>query len=177
MKVLLWKSIEKLGTLGDVVEVKPGYARNFLFPKRMATVDTSSQRRALGIARRKHEMLEVKMADDARQLATALEKISISLEVNTTEDGTLYGSVTPTMIADALNEEGAKIEPRTIEIEDAIKQVGYYEVTLSLHKDVKPKLKVWVVSANPEHGAEGAGEGEAAAASEPAEEAPEKPAD
>ncbi len=74
MKVLLWKSIEKLGTLGDVVEVKPGYARNFLFPKRMATVDTSSQRRALGIARRKHEMLEVKMADDARQLATALER-------------------------------------------------------------------------------------------------------
>lgn len=176
MKVLLWTSIEKLGTLGDVVEVKPGYARNFLFPKRMATVDTSSQRRALGIARRKHEKLEVKMADDARQLATALGKISVSLEVNTTEDGTLYGSVTPTMIADALNEEGAKIEPKTIEIEDAIKQVGYYEVTLNLHKDVKPKLKVWVVSANPEHGAESAGEGEAAA-SKSAESAPEKPPD
>ena len=149
MKVLLWKSIEKLGNLGQVVEVKSGYARNFLFPRRLASEDTVSQRRGLEIARRKQEHLEVKHAADAVQLAAALEKMSVSLEVNTTDDGTLYGSVTPTMIADSLKEQGATIEPKQVEIDEPIKQVGYYEVTLSLHKDVKPKLKVWVVSANP----------------------------
>lgn len=149
MKVLLWKSIEKLGGLGEVVDVKSGYARNYLFPRRLASEDTPSQRRGLDIARRRQEKLEVKHAQDAVALAAALEKMSVSLEVNTTEDGTLYGSVTPTMVADALKEQGATIEPKQVEIDEPIKQVGYYEVTLNLHKDVKPKLKVWVVSANP----------------------------
>jgi large subunit ribosomal protein L9 len=152
MKVLLWKSIEKLGNLGQVVEVKPGYARNYLFPQRLATPDTPRQHQALSIARRKQELLERKMAESAQALAAALEKFSVSLEVNTTEDGTLYGSVTPTMIADALREQGARVEPKAIQIDDPIKQVGYYEVLVNLHRDVKPKLKVWVVSANPEPG-------------------------
>jgi large subunit ribosomal protein L9 len=159
---MLWKTIEKLGELGEVVEVKPGFARNYLLPRRLASADTPSQRQALKFARRKQEKLELKQADDAKTLRAALEKISVSLEVNTTEDGKLYGSVTPTMISEALAEQGAKVEPKEIEIGDAIKQVGYYEVTVALHRDVKPKLKVWVVSANPE------------AQAKPAEGAPEQ---
>lgn len=149
MKVLLWEFIDKLGNIGDVVTVKPGYARNFLFPKGWATKDSPTQRAALQVAKRKKEQQEVKRASDARSRAEAIEKISISLEVNTTEDGSLYGSVTPTMIAAALREKGAAVEPKAIEIEEPIKQVGLYEVTVNLHREVKPKLKVWVVSVNP----------------------------
>lgn len=149
MKILLWEFIDKLGAIGDVVTVKPGYARNYLFPKGWATLDSPSQRKALQVSKRKKEQQEVKRASDARSRAEAIEKISISLEVNTTEDGSLYGSVTPTMIADALREKGAVVEPKAIEIDEPIKQVGLYEVSINLHREVKPKLKVWVVSVNP----------------------------
>ena len=150
MKILLWETIDKLGKLGDVVSVKDGYARNYLFPRKLATLDKPSQHRALASARKTMDKHEAKRVADAKTLAEQLEKISVSLQVNTTEEGKLYGSVTPTMVSDALAAQGFKIEAKAIDIPDAIKQVGYYEVLLSLHRDTKPKLKLWVVSVNPD---------------------------
>lgn len=165
VKILLWETIDKLGKLGEVVNVKDGYARNFLFPRKLATIDAPSQHRALASARKKMEKREAQMASDAKALAEQLEKVSVSLQVNTTEEGKLYGSVTPTMIAEALAAQGYKIEAKAIDIPDAIKQVGFFEVTVNLHRESKPKLKVWVVSANPDAQAKGA-EGVAPAAAE-----------
>lgn len=150
VKVLLWETIDKLGKLGEVVNVRDGYARNYLFPRKLATADKPSQHRALASTRKKMEKHEAKMVADARALAEQLEKISVSLQVNTTEEGKLYGSVTPTMVSDALGAQGFKIEAKAIDIPDAIKQVGYYEVILNLHRESKPKLKLWVVSMNPD---------------------------
>ncbi len=147
MKVLLWQDVEKLGKRGEVVEVRAGYARNYLIPRRMASVPTPSMYKEFELEKRRQAKREAALVSDARAVAERLAGIaSVSIEVNTNEQGHLYGSITPTMIADALRDQGVKVEPKTVEIAQAIKEVGNYEVTIRLHKDVQPKVKVWVLS-------------------------------
>ncbi|HEU4334526.1 MAG TPA: 50S ribosomal L9 C-terminal domain-containing protein, partial [Candidatus Eisenbacteria bacterium] len=94
--------------------------------------------------------LEAKLIAGATQVAEKLGQLaSVSIEVNTNEEGHLYGSVTPTMIAEALKDQHLKVEPKSIEIAEPIKQVGTFEVVVNLHREVKPKLKVWVLSTKP----------------------------
>ncbi|MDP6957773.1 MAG: 50S ribosomal protein L9 [Planctomycetota bacterium] len=147
MQVLLWHTIEKLGKRGDIVTVKDGYARNFLIPRRMASLPTSGQYREFEVEKRRQDQIEVQLIDDAKQVETKLAEVtSLSMEVNTNEDGVLYGSVTPTMIAQALLGENMKVDAKCIEILEPIKNIGTYEVTINLHREVKPTLKVWVLS-------------------------------
>lgn len=147
MKVLLWNDVEKLGRRGEIVEVKDGYARNYLIPRRLASKPTPSMYKEFELEKRRQNKLEAKLIAGASQVAERLGQIaSVSIEVNTNDEGHLYGSVTPTMIAEALKDQQLKVEPKSIEIAEPIKQVGTFEVTINLHREVKPKLKVWVLS-------------------------------
>jgi large subunit ribosomal protein L9 len=147
MKVLLWNDVEKLGRRGEVVEVKDGYARNYLIPRRLASKPTPSMYKEFELEKRRVAKVEAKLIADAKVVAERLLQIpSVSIEVNANDEGHLYGSVTPTMVAESLKDHQLKVEPKTVEIAEPIKQLGTYEVTINLHRDVKPKLKVWVLS-------------------------------
>ena len=147
MKVLLWQDVDKLGRRGETVDVREGFARNFLFPRKLASIPTPSMHKEFELAKRRVVKQEAALIGDAKQVAEKLAGVtSVSIEVNTNEEGLLYGAVSPSMIADALKDQGLKVEARAIEIAEPIKKVGTYEVLVNLHREVKPKLKVWVLS-------------------------------
>src|SRR6516162_11907711 len=147
MKVLLWQDVDKLGRRGETVDVREGFARNFLFPRKLASIPTPSMHKEFELAKRRMVKQEAAVIGDAKQVAEKLAGVtSVSIEVNTNEEGLLYGAVSPSMVADALKDQGLKVEARAIEIAEPIKKVGTYEVLVNLHREVKPKLKVWVLS-------------------------------
>ncbi len=146
MKILLWQDVEKLGRRGEVVDVRDGYARNYLIPRRLASVPTDSMYKEFELEKRRQAKQEAALLTGAKEIAGKLAGItSVSIEVNANPEGHLYGAVSPTMVADALRDQGLKVEPRSVEIPAPIKEVGTYEVVINLHKDVKPPLKVWVL--------------------------------
>jgi large subunit ribosomal protein L9 len=147
MKVLLWQDVDKVGNRGETVEVREGFARNFLFPRKLASIPTPSMHKEFELAKRRVVKQEAAMIGDAKAVAEKLAGVtSVSIEVNTNEEGLLYGAVSPSMIADALKDHNLKVEARAIEIKEPIKKVGTYEVLVNLHREVKPTLKVWVLS-------------------------------
>jgi len=147
MKVLLWTDVDKLGRRGETVDVREGFARNFLIPRKLASIPTPSMHKEFELAKRRVVKQEAAMIGDAKLVAEKLAGVtSVSIEVNTNEEGLLYGAVSPSMVADALKDQGLKVEARAIEIAEPIKKVGTYEVLVNLHREVKPKLKVWVLS-------------------------------
>jgi large subunit ribosomal protein L9 len=147
MKILLWQDVEKLGKRGEVVDVREGYARNYLFPRRLGSEPTPSMYKEFELAKRRAAKQEAVQVTESEAIAERLSGVtSVSIEVNTNEEGHLYGAVTPSMVSDALRDQGLKVEARCVEIAEPIKQVGTYEVTINLHREVKPKLKVWVLS-------------------------------
>ena len=162
MKVLLWHDVDKLGKRGEVVEVREGYARNFLIPRRLASAPTPSMYKEFELEKRRQAKQEAALVAGAKEISAKLAGItSVSIEANTNAEGHLYGAVSPTMVADALKDQGLKVEPRQIEIAEPIKQVGTYEVVVNLHRDIKPAVKVWVLSTKavkPEESAPAAGE-------------------
>jgi len=148
MKVLLWHDVDKLGKRGQVVNVKEGYARNFLFPRKLASKDTESMRKELELAKRRAAKQEAQLVADAKEVAEKLVKVpSVTVEVNANAEGLLYGTVTQTMIAEAIRaEQGLKVEPKCVEIAEPIKNIGTYDVQIALHREVKHTLKVWVIT-------------------------------
>ena len=181
MKILLWRDVEKLGKRGEVVDVRDGYARNFLLPRKLASVPTPSMYKEFELEKRRQAKRDAVLISDAQGVAGRLASVqSVSVEVNTNEDGNLYGAVTPTMVADALRDQGLKVEPKAVEIAEPIKQIGTYEVVLNLHREVRPTVKVWVLStkavkvddraATAESAPEAEAAAEAAPAAAPAEE-------
>ncbi len=145
MKVILRKDFEALGQIGDIVEVKEGYARNFLIPRKIAYTALTGNMRALeeekqNLARKSEHELQA-----AEALATELEKVSVTIPVQVGEEDKIFGSVTSQMISDALSEKEYEIDKRKIEIEEPIKTLGIYSVNVKLHKNINAKIKVWVV--------------------------------
>lgn len=150
MKILLWQDVEKLGKRGEVVDVRDGYARNFLFPRKIAKEYVEARKDSIlkefELAKRRAVKQEAALLTDAQAVAEKLAGIaSVSIEVNANPEGHLYGAVTPTMVADALRDQGLKVEPRQVEIAEPIKQVGTFEVGVNLHKEIRPRVKVWVL--------------------------------
>ena len=145
MKVILRKNYESLGEVGDVVEVKDGYARNFLLPRKIAYIALEGNLRALEdekkavIKKAKHEL------QAAETMATEIEKVSITIPVQVGEEDKIFGTVTAQMIADSLKEKGYDVDKRKIEIEESIKTLGIYSVNVKVHPNVGAKVKVWVV--------------------------------
>lgn len=157
IEVVLWQDVEKVGKRGDIVKVAPGFARNYLFPRKLATAPTPDRLKELEHEKKRAAKREAREKDAALALATKVEAASCTIEVVANEEGSLFGAVTPQMIAEAVRKEGVEIEPRQIEIENPIKELGVYEVTVRLHAQVAPKCKVWVVESKegkaPEGGA------------------------
>jgi len=145
MKVILRQDFEQLGHVGDVIDVKDGYARNYLIPRDIAYQATPNSILQLEEEKKQHSRRQEKEKRASEKLATELEKVSVTIQMNVGEDDKLFGSVTSQMIADSLKEKGITIEKRQIEMEDAIKALGIYTVDVKLPGSVIGKVKVWVV--------------------------------
>lgn len=145
MKVILRRDFEKLGKIGDIVEVKDGYARNYLIPQNIAYQATTGNIKALEEEKKQHLYREQKEERNAQKVASKLENTSVTIKAKVGEDEKLFGSITSQTIAEALQEQGFTIDKRNIELEDPIKQLGIYTVPIKLHPKVTAKLKIWIV--------------------------------
>ena len=145
MKVILRKDQEKLGAVGALIDVKDGYARNYLIPKGIAYPATKGSVHALEEEKKQTGRREAKQLKTSQQLASELEKMSITIKVKVGEDERLFGSVTSQDIADAVKEKGIEIDKRIIDLPEPIKALGIYSVDARLHTSVIGKINVWVV--------------------------------
>jgi large subunit ribosomal protein L9 len=145
MEVVLMKDYENLGSALDVVSVKDGYARNYLIPQGVAVPATEGNKKRVAEAKRIAEAREEKKIGESRELAAKIEQIPCTIPVKVGEEDKIFGSVTAQEIAEFLNKEGFEIEKRHVELEEPIKQLGVYTVTINLYRTVSAKLKVWVV--------------------------------
>jgi large subunit ribosomal protein L9 len=145
MKVILRQDFDTLGKIGEVVDVKDGYARNFLFPRGIAYSALKGNIKALEEEKKSVEKKNLQELKAAEVLASELETVSVTISVQVGEEDKIFGTVTTQMIADALKDKGHDIDKRKIEIEEPIKSLGIYGVSLKLHPNVNAKIKVWVV--------------------------------
>lgn len=146
VEVILRKDVADLGRAGEMVTVRPGYARNYLIPQGMGLLATESNRRRFEEERRQVEQSAQRDRDDAAQIAAALEGQSVTFKVRAGEEGKLFGSVTTADISEALEKDGHAVDKKLIQLEEPIKELGVYDVPIRLHAEVKPALKVWVVA-------------------------------
>jgi len=145
MKIILREDIEKLGEAGEIVDVKPGYFRNYLEPKQMAMRATDSNRAIFEEEKRMRDVRENKARHEAEKLADKLRNVSLNAVVQVGEEDKVFGSVTSQDIAKLLKEEGFEIDKRDILLDEPIKALGIYTVPVKLHKDVDAEVKVWVI--------------------------------
>ena len=145
MKVIIIKDIKKVGRQGDVVEVKDGYARNYLIPQGLALLANENNMMRLEKIKKMHMLKEEKEQQEALKMKEKLDNISITISVEAKDDGATYGSVNEANIAKALKEEGFEIERKKINLDAPIKKLGVYNVEIKLYRDVEAKLRVWVV--------------------------------
>ena len=144
IEVLLRKSIESLGRVGEVVRVRPGYARNFLFPHGLAVPPTAENRRLVEKDKVVEAALEAEQAKQRAELVARLAGASVTIEAKSNPEGHLFGSVGPKQVADALVATGYAVEERHVRLEP-VKQLGECEVELHLAADAEAKVKLWVV--------------------------------
>jgi large subunit ribosomal protein L9 len=145
IQLLLIQNVEHVGKQGEVVEVKPGYANNYLLPQGLATI--ASDHHVRMVEKHKSKLLEIEKARLAslRELANAVAKQSVTIEANANEEGHLYGSVGQAEISSALKQAGFAIKPDQVRLEGLLKELGLYTVKVHLHADIVADVKVWVV--------------------------------
>jgi large subunit ribosomal protein L9 len=144
-KVILRQAVENLGNPGDVVTVRPGYARNFLIPRGYAYEATAGNLKRIAQERSRLEAAENERREAARGIATTLEQVSLTFSARVGEEGKLFGSVTAADIHQQLESQGIHVERRQIDLHEPIKALGVYKVPVRLHADVKPEIRVWVI--------------------------------
>ncbi len=145
MKIILRQDQEKLGKQGEVVEVTPGYARNFLLPQGLALEATPKKMRLFEEEKKVEAAQRKKEKEKIEELSRRMSETSCTIAVQTGEDEKLYGSVTSLDIAEALAREGMEIDRRKIILVEPIKALGIYHVPIKLHPEVTAEVKVWVV--------------------------------
>ena len=145
VELLLIHNVEDLGKQGDVVEVRTGFALNYLIPQGLATVATDHHKRMVDKHRAKLQAIEKAQQADLRKKALEIAKQSITIEANATEDGHLYGSVGATEIVAALKKNDIQMHADQIKLEGVLKELGLYTVKFRLASEVEGELKVWVV--------------------------------
>lgn len=146
VQIILRSDVEDLGEAGDILEVKPGYARNYLIPQGLAMEATESNLRRVEEERRHRKRAADREQEHARELGAELQGRSVTFSVMAGEEGRLFGSVTSADIAEALAKEGIEVDRRQILLEEPIKQLGVYRVPIHLHAEARPEIKVWVVA-------------------------------
>lgn len=145
VQLLLIHNVEHLGKQGDIVEVKPGYALNYLLPQGLATVATDHHKRMVEKHRENLRALELEKLSEIRALAEELGKQSITIEANANDEGHLYGSVGPHEIVDGFKSAGFTLAQDQIRLEGPLKELGLYTIKIHLHSEVDASVKVWVV--------------------------------
>jgi large subunit ribosomal protein L9 len=145
MRVILVKDVTDLGEEGDIRDVASGYARNYLFPKGLVVEDTPFNRNRLKEQRKRIELKKVKKREEAQKLAEELASISINLPAAAHDNDKLFGAIHESDIQRALEAQGYSIEKKNILMDEPIKNLGVYKVSLKIYEDIKAELKVWVV--------------------------------
>ena len=146
MKIILNENIESLGVIGDIVSVKKGYARNYLFPKGLAQLATETNIQAT------QKLIELREKKDAinrsnlEALAKKLDKLTLKFKLQAGEDDKLFGSVTSSMICDAIDQEGYKVDKKEIQLDEPIKHLGNHFVEVHLSHELSAKIKIKVSS-------------------------------
>jgi len=144
MQIILQEDVEKLGHRGDVVTVKPGYARNFLLPRKLAIEATSGNMKALERIRTALSKKTATEMDAAQKQAELLNGVSLKFNRKTGENDQMFGSVTSADIAEGLASQGFKVDKRQVQLADAIKALGEYSVTIKVFREVTASIKVHV---------------------------------
>jgi len=145
VEVILLNAVPSLGDRGETVKVKPGYARNYLFPRKLALPVSETNRRVF----KEEEKVLAKKDEQARQgahnSAAKLTDVSCTIPVQVGEEDRLYGSVTANDIAKVLKDQGFDIDKKQVALDEPIKQLGVYTIDVKLHREVSAPIKVWVV--------------------------------
>ena len=145
VELLLIQSVDHLGKQGEVVEVKPGYANNYLLPQGLATIASDHHKRMVEKHKAKLNEIEIARLQDLNDLAELVSKQSITIEANANDEGHLYGSVGAADIVAALKQNEINLTNDQIRLEGVLKELGLYTVKVHLHQEIETELKVWVV--------------------------------
>lgn len=145
MEVILREDIDKLGTRGQTVKVAPGFARNFLLPKRLAVPATDANKKIVEQERQAHLRREARHLADAQELGKLMANVEVTIAQKAGENDQLFGSVTTRDIADGLEKQNYKIDRRNIQLPEPIRTLGDHKVAVRLHRDVPIEITVHVV--------------------------------
>lgn len=155
IELLLVQPVEHLGRQGDVVEVRPGYAHNYLLPQGLATIASEHHKRMVEKHRAKLAAVEKARLADLRRLAEEIGRQSVTIEANANDEGHLYGSVGAAEIAAALRRCNLNVTPEQVKLKGPLKELGLYTITIHVAHEVDTGLKVWVVPSVSDDAAEG----------------------
>lgn len=146
MKIILKENVTNLGYKDDVVEVKDGYGRNYLIPQGKAVIANASSLKQLAESQKQRAHKIAKQLEDAKAAAAALEGVALTIATKTSATGTIFGSVGPLQVAEALEKLGHNVDRKLISIKGTIKEVGSYSATVKFHKEVSVEVPFEVVS-------------------------------
>ena len=144
MKIIILKTKEGLGKIGEIINVKPGYARNFLIPKKFAKIATENNVKALKLWVNQEELKEAKNRENMDALSKYLNKLTLKFSLQAGEDEKLFGSVTSQMISDELENQGYSIDKKEIILEEPIKHAGNHFINIKLSTEISAKVKIKV---------------------------------
>ena len=147
MEIILLERITNLGKLGDLVTVKPGYARNYLFPSGKATIANPNNIKNFEATRTEYEKKASDALTQAEGRARQISELEISIRAKSADEGKLFGSISPSMIAEAMSSAGVKISKKEIQMSNgSIRQLGEYEINFHLHPEVNQKLTIHIIA-------------------------------
>jgi large subunit ribosomal protein L9 len=150
IQLILTQAISTLGQPGDLVTVRPGFARNYLVPQGLATFATQNNLRMVEKHRQRLKELEQARRADLQNLAAQLAQRSLTIEANANAEGHLYGSVNADQIAESLRNEGFPIQGENVRIEGPLKELGLYTIRIQLAQEIHGEVKLWVVPTHTE---------------------------
>ncbi|MCK9574104.1 MAG: 50S ribosomal protein L9 [Candidatus Omnitrophica bacterium] len=145
MKIIITKDTEKLGKEGDVIEVKEGFARNFLLPRGLAIKATKNSFKEIEELKKRKDKQEEKVKIDALEIKTKIEALSLTITTEAKDTEELYGSITEQQILKALKEEGLALDKGKIALPEPVKKLGVYNLKVKLHPTVEANLRLWVM--------------------------------
>jgi large subunit ribosomal protein L9 len=147
VKVILREDVPKLGEAGEIVSVKPGYARNYLLPQELAYEATEASVRRLEQERERAEQRSRKDFLEARRRASQLEDLALTFQARAGEESKLFGSITSADIAERLTQQGLdfEVDRKQVELDEPLKSLGVHNIVIRLHPEVRPEIKVWVI--------------------------------
>ena len=145
MKIILTKDHENLGDAGEIVKVKDGYARNYLIPRSIALEASKANMLVYDEGKKRQQAQKSREVTGAEEIAAEMSKVSITASVQVGEEDKVFGAVTSQEISILLEEKGFTVDKRDILLEDPIKALGIYNISVKVHQDVKAEVKLWVI--------------------------------